>query len=690
MSRNGSSKISRFRLIILVFLICLFWVALEVNLFRLQVVSHDRFMAAAENQYTRDIELPAQRGSIYDRNGNVLANNIIYYDLAADPKMVKNKSLIAKKCSNLFGESTQFYLDKLNENSNFVYLKRRVPEIEVTDLIRINDDGLIKAKNFRRSYPYKKYGAQLLGFTNIDDVGLAGLEAQFEDTLKGENGRAVLQYDGPRKISYNPDRPIERPRNGSNIYLTIDKNIQTIVENELARGVKEKNGKTGVAIVMNPNTGEVLAMASYPQFDPNKQAHYTTEQKKNRAILDIFEPGSTMKIFSSAALLQERIKNRNDIVYCENGRYRIGKHTFTDTKGHGWLSFERVVEKSSNIGMIKLVEDLPAATLHKYLKYFGFGSQTGIGLRGEEAGALADDQQWSGISKYSISIGYEISVTALQLTTAYSAVINGGYLYQPYVVDHFEDSDGNMFNFRKPEVVRQVISKEVSNELKYFMLDVVEQGTGTKAKIDGIKIGGKTGTARKFDSKRGEYSLHKYYASFVGFAPYERPKYVCAVVIDEPHPHIYGGDAAAPVFKNIIQKIINLNPDDNWNEQNSVEFKYVELDAIKDLPNLAGFERKNAEALMEAKDVDYKFTGHGSIVRNVTMKNEKIVLECGPTEIEMDKMPKLTGISLREAMSKIDHSKILVRIEGSGLVKKQSILPGTPITRRTELLLTCN
>jgi cell division protein FtsI/penicillin-binding protein 2 len=440
---------------------------------------------------------------------------------------------------------------------------------------------------------------------------------------------------------------------------------------------------------MDPNSGEILAMANYPQFNANRQQTYPSNIKRNRVITDVFEPGSTMKIFSSAALLQERQKSRNDIVFCENGRYRLARHTFTDTKPYAWLSFIGVVEKSSNIGMIKLIDSIPSVTLYKYLLNFGFGSETNIGLEGEEAGILNNYKKWSGISKHSISIGYEISVTAMQLTAAYASIVNGGYLYRPYVISHLEDENGQTYDVRQPEKIRQIISNEVSEELRYFMLNIVENGTGKKAQIKNLQIGGKTGTARKMDKKTKKYSTSKYTSSFVGFAPYKEPKYLCSIIIDEPRAAYYGGDVAVPVFRNIMYRIIHLNSEVIHQDKKNDSYQ-PQLALIKDLPDLSGFKVKNAVALLDAKDIDYKLSGKGSVITQVSLKDEKVHLKKGSNQIEMDRIPKLTGLTLREATAKLDHSKIRLLIEGTGRVKKQSIAPGTPIQRRTQLILTCN
>ena len=689
MFRDASQKFRKGRLIVLVILILLSWIALEVNLFRLQVTKHEMFKRVAENQYTKKIKLPPRRGSIYDRNGFIMATNVLHYDLAADPRMVQNKNQLARKCADVLGKSYQHYMKLLNTNSNFVYLDRRLREDEISDILVFNDAGLIKAKNFRRAYPYKHYAAHLLGFTDTDDHGISGLELKYNDIMQGESGEAFLQYDAPRRISYNPDQPIRWPKDGTNIVLTIDKNIQTIVEQELEKGIRQAQGKGGMAVVMDPFTGEILAMANYPSFDPNKQHLFHNDQKRNRVVADVFEPGSTLKIFSAAALLQENKKSPQDIVYCEQGSYVLSGSRFSDTRKYGWLPLNRVIANSSNVGMIKLVNDLTGSLLHKYLLHFGFGSLGGINLVGEVAGSIKNPANWSGISKYSMAIGYEIGVTAIQLTAAYAAAINGGNLYKPYVIRYFEDADGRAYNFNKPQWIREVISRPVSEALKEMMLLVVDEGTGTRARIPGLKVGGKTGTARKLDPTTKKYSTSRYLSSFVGFAPFEQPKYLITVIIDEPTTFKYGGEVAAPIFRDIMYRIIHLNKDDLGTESEE-NFQYPQLVQINELPDLIGFQADNAIALLDAKNIKYKLSGSGPHVVNIGMEKKRVLLERGYDEIEMERMPRLIGLALREALTQIDLSKCKVQIEGQGVVTRQSIAPGTAINGQKQLIITCN
>ena len=658
---------------------------LEFRLFFIQVKQHDFYVKQSQLQSAKKISLPAQRGTIYDRRGEQLATNLIHYDLAVDLKRVNNKSRIASKFAAIFNKSADYYMRKMKRKRDFVYLERKVQEGIVRKFQSFEDPGFVKIKGFRRFYPYNFYGCQLLGFTDIDDKGISGLELQYEKNLKGEAGWTFLLADARRRFGYHVDLPQVLPIAGNDIVLTIDKNFQTIVDDELGRGVKLHNAKFGMAILMDPNTGEILAMSSTPGFNLNKPSRSTAEQRRNRTITDIIEPGSTFKVFPAAALLQENLKKPNDIVFCENGSYKFYDHTVNDTKKYGWLSFKKVVENSSNIGMVKLTADISTRKFYRYIKNFGFDALTGVNLQGEATGMLAKPNQFSGISKGVISFGQEIGVTALQMVTAFSALVNGGTLMKPYVVQKILHSDGSLLEETNPVVIRQVISSEISEILKEFMLDAVRRGTGKKIKIDNLLVGGKTGTAQKFNYKTNRYKRNSYLSSFIGFAPYDSPKYVLGIFIDEPKPRYYGGDVAAPIFANILKRLIQFAPSNEGKQTQDLKM----ANRSTKIPDLSGLQFVAAEEFLKINDISFHTEGSGTHVISQSRDSDQLRIILGEPKLKTSIVPNLRGKTVREALKLVNFSKIDVKINGNGVVVKQSPRAGQPIKKNQTLTLTC-
>lgn len=686
--RKDKSPINFGKFIALVVGLFAFWLFLEATLFRLQVIDHERISAYANRQYERKLVLEARRGSIYEKGGEKLATNILYYDLAADPLMVQDKDHLASVLASALHKDKRYYSHKLNQKRHFTYLARNATLAQVAPVLALKDRGLIKIESFGRYYPFKSLLSQVLGFTGSDNRPLAGIELQFDDRLSGIDGQAMLQYNAARKVSYNTDYALLNPIPGNDIYLTIDKDIQTIVERAVKKGMDAVKAKSAMVVVMDPNNGAVLAISNNPGFNPNKPGASSGWKRRNRVIRDRFEPGSTMKIFTAAAILQERLHKPSDIVFCENGKFKVYNHTINDSKKHGWLTFRKVIEKSSNIGMIKLSDVLPSAVLFRYLKNFGFGSPSGIGLNGEDGGSLAQPGKWSGLSKASISIGQEIGVTALQITSAFCAAVNGGYLYRPYIIEAIRGDQGEWIERTKPKEIRQVISTEVSGILKNFMLGVVNEGTGKRAALSGIKAGGKTGTAQKFDTKKGVYTLNRYVASFIGFAPLEKPRYVCAVIFDEPLKRHYGGDVAAPVFADIMNQILRLVPEKSSVYEKQPLLTKGYLNKQKSLPPLTGFDLKIATRLIEEKNWDVEIEGDDNFVKSVQFTADQALLKTGKKKTMDSKIPNLKGLTLRRALAQVNLSLLRIRVTGSGRVKGQSIRPGTSIKKNSELVLT--
>jgi len=686
LKQSKSNKIHFGRIYYLLAGIILLWVFLEVRLYQVQIKNHEFYTKKSAIQGEKKISIPASRGIIYDRNNVQLATNLIQYDLGIDKNRIKNPNKIAAAFSKVFKRSKSHYLNKIRRASSFVYLERKVPEKDMRQLGDINDPGLSVTKHYRRHYPFAEYCSQIIGFTDVDDKGASGIELQYQDELKGKDGWAVLQADAKRRLGYSAEHPVVEEKSGSNIQLTIDKNYQSIISDKLKIGVKKYNAKGGIGVLMKPETGEVLAMCAYPAFNPNNPSKSKPEHRKNSYIANIFEPGSTFKLFAAAALLQEGIKNSDDIVYCENGSYKYFDHTIKDSKKYGWLSLRRVFENSSNIGMVKFIEDLQSNIFYKYLKNFGFGSETGINLLGENSGLLEKPERYSGISKGMMSHGYEIASTAIQLTNAYCAVVNGGDLMQPYVVKRVVSPDGEILEKYSTLKIRQVISDDVSEILKQFMVGAIERGTGKKAKIEGFQVGGKTGTAQKYDFKKKKYIRGKYLSSFIGFAPYEEPEFVLAIFLDEPTPRYYGGETAAPIFQSIMSQLLKVSPgiEDEENDY------YLTADENEDVPNLVGLHISIARDVLGSRNIDYEIEGKGEYINSQKMDDDEVILKMGNPELSASQMPDLKGLTVREALQKIDFSKLRVRIEGNGKIAKQTVKPGTHVKNSQVLTLSCN
>lgn len=687
MGTSFKNKIHFGRVYFLVAGLLLLWVFLEFRLYQIQIKNNEFYEEQSNRQVEKKITIPASRGLILDRNTEILATNLIHYDLGVDLNLLQNKSGLINVFSKTFGHGQSYYSQKLNQESDFVYLLRKVSEQKVGELNSFNEPGLVKLKNFRRYYPFSNYGSQVVGFTDVDDRGASGIELQYEHLLSGKNGWTILQVDAKRRFSYSAEHPIFAPERGADIYLTIDKNYQTILEDNLKTGVEKFNARSGMAILMQPKTSEILAMCNYPGYNPNRPSLSRPEFRKNRTISDVFEPGSTFKLFPIAAMLQEGIKKPDDIIYCENGYYKYFDHVVRDSKKHGWLTLKKVFEKSSNIGMVKLVNELPKHILYRYLKSFNFGSLPGIGLTGENAGFLAKPNTFSGISKGMISHGYEVGSTALQITNAYCSIVNGGYLMRPFIIRKIENSLGEILEENNPEKIRQVISEEVAEVLKKFMIGAVKNGTGKLAQIDGIEVGGKTGTAQKYDENKKEYKKGDYLASFIGFAPYENPEFVLSVFLDSPKPKYYGGETAAPVFKEMMEHLLKVNSGRKEILDEQLIITATETDAI---PNVAGLQFSVASEILNARNIDFDTKGDGEQVKSQKSIDDELVLELGDQTINFTKMPDLKGLSVREALKKIDFSKLRVTIEGQGRVKHQNIKSGTQLNKYQYLVLSCS
>ncbi|RLC05158.1 MAG: penicillin-binding protein 2 [Deltaproteobacteria bacterium] len=526
----------------------------------LQVFCGSWLSEKAAKQYEKSFVQKGKRGTIYDRGGNELAVSIEGTSIAAYLNQIEDKPSASKALAGILRKDRRKLLEKFQARQGFVWVKRQATPKEVSAIKTLGLKGIGFIPEYDRFYPNKSVAAQVIGFTGIDGNGLEGAEYYYDQVLSGTEEKFTVLKDALGR-GFAKDQDVEDPvynsiHGGKNIILTIDRNIQYITQTALKASVKEFSAKSGMAVVMDPRTGEVLALSHYPSFNPNVFKQYPRHLWRNRALTDPFEPGSTMKIFSAAAALSSGIISPSTIFYCENGAYKIGANTIHDTHPRGWLSLQQIVKYSSNIGIAKVVEMVGPETLYTTLKKFGFGSKTGLDSPGETAGILTSSNRWSKIDSSAIAFGQGVSTSAMQLVSAAAAIANGGLLMKPFIVQSITNENGRILKRTAPEIIGRATSPEVASTVKRIMQTVVtEGGTGTSAFLDGYTVCGKTGTAQKTDES-GTYARDKYISSFLGFAPADNPRLVILVVIDEPVDAHYGGTVAAPAFQNIAHETL--------------------------------------------------------------------------------------------------------------------------------------
>lgn len=517
---------------------------------QLQIIQGPWLSQKAANQYEGNQTIRGKRGAILDATEQVMAISIDTSSVAAFPKRIKNPREAAQKLASVLNLNSEEILRKLDSKKSFVWIKRQLNPKEDKEIKTLSIKGIEFIPENSRVYPNKILAAQVLGFAGIDGRGLEGIEFLYDRYLAGREIKTKVLKDA-RGIGIKvSNEPMEEHR-GHQLVLTIDRNIQYITETALEDAVRTYDGKTGLAVVMAPQTGAILAMAHYPFFNPNTFHTYDRKVWRNRAITDKFEPGSTLKIFSAAAAIDSEKVAANTIFFCENGTYKVGRNIIHDTKPHGWLTLQKIVKYSSNIGSVKVMQAIGPEVLYEYLDKFGFGRKTGIDSPGETSGSLSNYKNWTSVDAGAISFGQGISVSAIQLVAAAAAIANDGLYMKPHIVQSIVDSDGHIVKTIEPEPVRQVVSAQTARTVRKIMQSVVTKGgTGQQAALAGYSVGGKTGTAQKV-SEEGGYAKDRYVSSFIGFAPAETPEAVILVVIDEPKSRHYGGVVAAPAFRKI-------------------------------------------------------------------------------------------------------------------------------------------
>lgn len=656
------------RALIVFFGLVVFFVILVAALFNLQISKHEKYKYLAEKQQNSTDEIKAQRGFIEDRNGKVLAFTNDDISFFVDTRMLKkgDAEKIAARFSEVFGKKKEHYLKLINSSNRNICIEKKTPMEKALKISDLTIDALYKTEDYSRVYPYGSLASHVIGFVDTKTAGVAGIEKQMNKELTGENGFRYVEQDVlGRMVSVNEELS-KTPVPGDDVILTINKDYQKILEDELQKGVETYKGNSAVGIVMDPSNGEILAMGGYPSYDPANYNLFPDSTLRNRILTDTYEPGSTLKSVVMSMLLEEKLVKENEIINTENGRYRIKGARITDTHEYDKLTVREVLEHSSNIGMVKLSDRISSNKFYKYLRDFGFGNTTSIDLPGETEGNLKKPDQYTGISKAFIAHGYEISVTPLQVATAYCALVNGGYLFQPHVIKEVDDFHGEAVEEMSSKRIRRVIGESSSNKIKEFMVGVVENGTGKAAQLDDILVGGKTGTAQKFIN--GSYSSRYYNSSFVGFFPADNPKIVCLILVDSPRIGRYGGQVAAPMFHEIAKKIVEAD--------------------VSIAPNKKKIERK--QDLIEELFADINTEGAAPEILKSSNLGEEITKNKSVEDFSnRTTMPDLKNKSLRNAVTSLTQLGLKYKVIGTGKVVEQSIQPGDKITPGDVVLITC-
>jgi cell division protein FtsI (penicillin-binding protein 3) len=537
--------------------VALFWMtAIFGRVAYLQLFRHSEYLSRASRQQRRTLEIDPKRGAIYDRNMQAMAMSVPVQSAFASPVEVKDKPLAARLLSGVLGISAQEIQEKLDSGNTFVWITRKLPPAKAEAVDSLNLKGIYLLGENKRYYPKRDLGAHVLGFVDVDEKGLGGIEHEYDNLIRSKGEKIVVLADArSRKFDGNEAQADQ----GVNVMLTLDEKIQYIAERELAAAIAKTHAPAGTVIVQDPNSGAILAMANWPRFNPNAAVDVPAEMRMNRAISAIYEPGSTFKLITLAAAFDQNLIRANEEFDCENGAVTVAGHLIHDHKKYGVLTVADILANSSDVGAIKIALRLGSPKFYDYIRAFGFGSPTGIDLPGESRGLLRRLEHWGSYSIASVSMGQEVGVTPLQMITAVSAVANGGLLYKPHVVQEMRRSD-QILPLDGPSSLaepKRVIRPETAATLRRLMEGVILHGTGKVARLDGWTAGGKTGTAQKIDPATGRYSRTNVIASFSGFAPINNPAVTILVSIDSPagYPHD-GATVAAPVFKRIAEQLL--------------------------------------------------------------------------------------------------------------------------------------
>ena len=693
------------RMFVMLGILLLLPAALMVQLVRINFIEGEGLRQLWNKQAITEIAIPAERGNIYDRNGTLLATNTIDYKMALDPKVPgmtqAQIDTVLVTLGRTTGKGKAYYqgiLDDAPTRSRYVVLEKTMNSMQKEELANLGIRGVILEENYRRSYTFGSLAAHTMGFVNHEMKGRIGLESHYDEELRGVDGVQQVRKDAFQRVFEYVGAPKKLPIEGYDLHTTIDASIQAILEDELQVGVQRYQANYGTGIIMDPTTGEILAMANYPSYDPNVPGDINEENRRNFAIADMVEPGSTFKLVTAIAAVEQGVIEDDELFETpEDGAVQIHGLTLRDHDPLGTMNFEEVIQQSSNVATAEIAMRLDNDTFYQYARNLGFGTPTHVDIAGEESGRMAKPFEWSLVSLPWMSHGYELLSTPLQTTQAYAAFANRGDLMRPYLVKEITNSNGQVVEQFQPTRIRRV-AKAITLDKLYPVFESVvsDSGTGDLAQIPGLRIAGKTGTAKKVVN--GMYS-NRYRGSFVGFFPVEAPQYVLYIMLDEPKPVGYGGYTAGPIFKQVALRIAGLDQDLQQqlvqHENNKNTFAIA--------PSLLGLSPEQAGDLLESLYIPYDIEGEGEWVvqqhpapGDTLFAKKRLQLQIHPKlgllnphkdaqtalkvaetdEIERIELPDLRGMSMRTAHSMLAELGLKTQRIGSGTIYAQFPLAG--------------
>lgn len=652
--KNKKERALKLRILIVCLGFAVFASMIVARAYNLHLAPNPKLKKWAERSYQKFIELSPKRGDILDARNRSLAASLSVKSVYANPMVVKEKDMVANRLSRILKIRKSALLKKLKSRRYFVWVKRKISPDICKKIRDLDIKGIGFLQENKRFYPNVELASGVLGFTGVDSNGLSGIELEYEEYLRSKKSSYSGLKDALGRTLLTEGVFIKEFARGNDLHLTIDRTIQYIAETELDTEMAASKAKRGYAIVMDPNTGKILAMVSRPRFNPNNYSRFRPESWTNGTISLTYEPGSTLKVFVIAAALEAGIIDPKDLFYCKEGSFTVAGKLIRDSSDKGWLTPSSIIKFSSNIGAAKIAMQMGPEKLHGWLKRFGFGETTGVDLPGESRGILRDHKTWSSVGLANIGFGQGIAITPLQLVTALSVIANGGRKVLPHVVEKIVNQKNNAIFTQSLEPGKRVISKATAEMVRNFMIGVTEsEGTGQRARLEGFKVAGKTGTAQKIDPLTGNYSSDATVVSFMGFVPANDPKLTIAVIIDEPGESSFGGIIAAPVFKKIAQKTL----------------KYLKI--IPDELQTLKLAERYEEDLKEESNPFRLASGDSRADRNkkFDLQNSGLI-------------PDFEGLSIREVLKIAQKKKIKVSVKGSGVSYMQKPGAGAKISKK--------